>query len=250
MQRYFVPASGWNDEHVIVTGDDVHHVTKVMRMKEEDHILCCNPDGHAALCEINDMTNHQVTCTILEWLEDNSELPACITIAQGLPKGDKMELVVQKGTELGACKFIPFEAERSIVKWDEKKSQKKLARYQKIAKEASEQAHRNRIPVVEQVHQLSALIEKSKQYDWKLFAYEDEARTTSFQSLKDIVPEIQSSEHVMIVIGPEGGFSEHEVEQLRAAQFTSVRLGPRILRTETASSYILAAISYQLEELR
>ncbi|MFC0522557.1 16S rRNA (uracil(1498)-N(3))-methyltransferase [Pontibacillus salicampi] len=250
MQRYFVPHDGWEEEQVHLSGEDVHHIKKVMRMKEEEEIICCTPDGHAAKCKIRKIEDDSVTCYIVQWLDEEKELPAHITIVQGLPKGDKMELVIQKGTELGAAAFIPFEAERSIVKWDAKKAEKKISRYQKIAKEASEQSHRTKVPTVESIHSVQEVITASEGYEWKLFAYEDEAKTDAFQSLKEVIPHIKPSQRVMMMIGPEGGFSEKEVDRLKQASFQSVRLGPRILRTETAPSYFLSAISYQLEELR
>ncbi|GGD04400.1 16S rRNA (uracil(1498)-N(3))-methyltransferase [Pontibacillus salipaludis] len=249
MQRYFVPSSGWNDSQVVITGEDVHHIGKVMRMKPEHHILCCTPEGDLAECEITDITTETVTCQIVEWLEEEKELPASVTIAQGLPKGDKMEHVIQKGTELGASQFIPFEAERSIVKWDQKKSQKKITRYQKIAKEASEQSHRTMIPSVSELHSLGDLIALQPNYDWVVFAYEDEAKSQSYRSLKEVLTQFQQGQRILVIIGPEGGFSEQEVQTLKEAGALAVRLGPRILRTETAATYFLSALSYQLEEL-
>ncbi|WP_345239759.1 16S rRNA (uracil(1498)-N(3))-methyltransferase [Pontibacillus salipaludis] len=249
MQRYFVPSSGWNDSQVVITGEDVHHIGKVMRMKPEHHILCCTPEGDLAECEITDITTETVTCQIVEWLEEEKELPASVIIAQGLPKGDKMEHVIQKGTELGASQFIPFEAERSIVKWDQKKSQKKITRYQKIAKEASEQSHRTMIPSVSELHSLGDLIALQPNYDWVVFAYEDEAKSQSYRSLKEVLTQIQQGQRILVIIGPEGGFSEQEVQTLKEAGALAVRLGPRILRTETAATYFLSALSYQLEEL-
>lgn len=249
MQRYFVPSSSWHEDRVTLSGDDVHHITKVMRMKEDDEILCCNPEGKVALCKITEISSSEVTCNILTWKDENHELPAQVTIVQGLPKGDKMELVIQKGTELGTHSFIPFEAERSIVKWDHKKAKKKIDRYQKIAKEASEQSHRNLVPEVKELHRLNEILEISKEYDWTLFAYEEEAKTEVYRSLKDIIPNIKPTHKVLLVIGPEGGFSEKEVEKLKQAKFNSVRIGPRILRTETAHAYFLSALSFQLEEL-
>jgi len=249
VQRYFVPSSGWQDHEVVLTGEDVHHITKVMRMNEDDEILCCNPDGHVALCKITEANPSEVTCSIVSWKDENHELPAKVTIVQGLPKGDKMELVIQKGTELGSHSFIPFEAERSIVKWDQKKAKKKVERYQKIAKEASEQSHRNLVPEVKEIHSLHEIMEIGKEYDWALFAYEEEAKYDTYRSLQQVIPNIKPSQKVLLVIGPEGGFSEKEVEKLKQANFNSVRLGPRILRTETAHAYFLSALSFQLEEL-
>ncbi|QHE53015.1 16S rRNA (uracil(1498)-N(3))-methyltransferase [Pontibacillus sp. HMF3514] len=249
MQRYFVPISGWDNHEVILTGEDVHHISKVMRMKQDDKILCCDPEGNVAECQITEVTSSEVRCKVIVWLDENKELPAQVTIVQGLPKGDKMELVIQKGTELGTHSFIPFEAERSIVKWDHKKAKKKVDRYQKIAKEASEQSHRNRVPEVKEIHSLHEIMDIGKEYDWALFAYEEEAKTDTYRSLQDVIPNIKPSQKVLLVIGPEGGFSEKEVEKLKQSNFNSVRLGPRILRTETAHAYFLSALSFQLEEL-
>ncbi|KGX93574.1 16S rRNA methyltransferase [Pontibacillus halophilus JSM 076056 = DSM 19796] len=248
MQRYFIPASGWQEGKVIITGEDAHHIKRVMRMTEDDEIICCTPDGRAALCQLEVVTEDDIKASIVRWLDEQKELPVNVTIVQGLPKGDKMELVIQKGTELGAHEFIPFAAERSIVKWDGKKAKKKIERYQKIAKEASEQSHRTQIPQVNDVHTLDQ-IASLQSYDWKLFAFEDEAKSSTYRSLKEVIPNLTEEQSVLIVIGPEGGLSEKEVDVLKTHEFLSVRLGPRILRSETAHAYILSSISYQLEEL-
>ncbi|MCT2537610.1 16S rRNA (uracil(1498)-N(3))-methyltransferase [Aquibacillus koreensis] len=250
MQRYFITSSNWADGHVKITGDDVHHIVRVMRMEKGDHILCAHPEGKVAVCALMELTNDHVTAQVQEWKEEQVELPVDVTIAQGLPKGDKLELILQKGTELGAASFIPFQASRSVVKWDEKKAAKKLDRFKKIVKEASEQAHRSRIPVVDTVVSFQKLLEKSNDYDVKLFAYEEEARSSHFEKLSNAMHSLKDTQSVIVCIGPEGGFSEAEVSQLKEAGFRSVRLGPRILRTETAPLYFLSSISYHFEELR
>ena len=249
MQRYFVPTANWQAHEVVITGDDIHHITRVMRYKIGDRIICNHPDGQAAVCTITEIEAEAIQSRVVEWLEESTELPVHVTIAQGLPKGDKLDLILQKGTELGAHAFIPFQAERSVVVWDNKKIDKKMLRFGKIVKEASEQSHRNRIPEIKQPMNLSSLIEESQHFDVKLFAYEEEAKTADHESFGTVIQKVNEKQHVLVCIGPEGGFSAQEAEKLREAGFYSVRLGPRILRTETAAMYVLASISYHFEEL-
>ncbi|MFC3039105.1 16S rRNA (uracil(1498)-N(3))-methyltransferase [Virgibacillus xinjiangensis] len=250
MQRYFVPQENWKSEQVFITNDDFHHITRVMRFKEDDSLICNHPDGRAYICEISGIEKNQVVAVIREKLEGSAELPVGVTIAQGLPKGDKMELIIQKGTELGAASFIPFQADRSIVVWNGKKMEKKLERYSKITKEASEQSHRNKIPNIHQTMSLSELLEESAPYDVKIFPYEEEAKGSQRPSFGKVLKDIHPGQHIFACIGPEGGFSPKEAEQLISHGFHPVRLGPRILRTETAALYVLASISYHFEELR
>ena len=249
MQRYFVPESEWNNKNVTISGDDVHHMNKVMRFQEGDKVICNHPDGKAAVCAIKKIDSAQIYLEILEWTEELAELPIDITISQGLPKGDKFDLIMQKGTELGANFFIPFKAERSVVVWDEKKLEKKMKRFTKIVKEASEQSHRNKIPQIKPMMSLPELMEESAKYDVKIFAYEEEVRSEHHGTFGKAVSGIKPGQKVMVCIGPEGGFSANEAAVLKNHGFISVRLGPRILRTETAAIYVLASISYHFEEL-
>lgn len=250
MQRYFVPLSGWTVNEVVISGDDAHHINKVMRYKEGDRIICNEPSGSSAICIIIENDNNTIRATIEKWLEESSELPVNITIAQGLPKGDKFDLVVQKGTELGARYFIPFQADRSVALWDSKKEAKKITRLSKIAKEAAEQCHRNRLPEIKKAMKMNELIQESLKYDVKLFAYEEEAKTYHPHSFGEKLRQMKSGQNIMVCIGPEGGFSNKEVLLLGENGFSPVRLGPRILRTETASLFILSSISCYFEELR
>lgn len=125
LQRYFALESA-SHQHFFINGEDRRHIVKVMRMQSGDAIICVNPQGKAAVCKIAEITDDQVVAEVVEWKDENTELPIFITIASGLPKGDKLEWVIQKGTELGAHKFLPFAAARSVVKWDEKREPKKL----------------------------------------------------------------------------------------------------------------------------
>jgi 16S rRNA (uracil1498-N3)-methyltransferase len=248
LQRYFVSNEQFfNDQQIVIVGDDYHHIVRVMRMNEGEKIVCCIENGKSALCEITQITSDRVVANIIEWLEEQTELPVKVYIAHGLPKGDKLELVIQKGTELGAFSFIPFLAARSVVKWDEKKGDKKVDRWRKIAKEAAEQSQRTRIPSVHQPISIRELIEISSNIDYKIIAYEEEARKGEKANLTKVLQEIKAGQSLLAVFGPEGGFSEKEVTLLKENGFISCGLGPRILRTETAPLYLLAAVSYQLE---
>lgn len=248
MQRYFVPLSNWKDNKVLIQSDDAHHITRVMRLKENDKIICNHPDGYAALCHISNINPTEVEAVIVEKLEENTELPVAITIAQGLPKGDKFDYVLQKGTELGASAFIPFQAERSIVQWNQKKYAKKEQRLTKIIKEASEQSHRNKQPVMHPVMSLEDIVKESEHYALKIFPYEEEAKGPDYHTLGQAVQQLKENDNMLVCIGPEGGFSEKEVNILKANAFIPVRIGPRILRSETAALYVLSSISYHFEE--
>ncbi|MBP1968712.1 16S rRNA (uracil1498-N3)-methyltransferase [Virgibacillus natechei] len=249
LQRYFIPDSDWYETEVIIKSDDVHHLTRVMRYKEGDKIICNNEDSQAAICKIIAVEKNVIRAEVLEWLHESVELPLDVTIAQGLPKGDKLDLILQKATELGVSSFIPYQAERSVVVWDDKKIAKKMDRFRKIVKEASEQSHRNKIPIISSPMKLADLIWESDHYDVKLFAYEEEAKIENHQSFGGILSKVERGQRLFVCIGPEGGFTTNEAKQLKDNGFHPVRLGPRILRTETAALYVLASISYQFEEL-
>ena len=250
MQRYFVPMNQLKEDVVTIIGNDCHHIAKVLRMTPKEEIICVFPNGQAALVEIENITNEQVTGSVIEWLNEEKELPVSVTIASGLPKGDKLEYIVQKGTELGAYSFIPFIADRSIVKWDAKKASKKIERLQKIAKEAAEQSHRTIVPTVETPVNIRQLVDLAKQYDVLLIAYEEEAKQNEKSVLSRTLQNIEVGSSVLVVFGPEGGLTTSEVDTLINAGFVACGLGPRILRTETAPLYLLSAVSYQLELMR
>jgi 16S rRNA (uracil1498-N3)-methyltransferase len=221
-----------------------------MRMGQGDKIICVEPSGKACICSIAEITDENIHCHIVEWIDGTVELPITVTIASGLPKGDKLEWIIQKGTELGADQFIPFTADRSIVKWDNKKADKKVERWQKIAKEAAEQSHRNKIPTVHTPISLKQLLQDSQGYDCKLVAYEEEAKKGEASVLARSLQKLKENESLFVVFGPEGGLSPNEVTLLQDNGFELCGLGPRILRTETAPLALLAAVSYHFELLR
>lgn len=247
MQRYFVDHI--TDNRFYISKEDRHHIVKVMRLKEGDKIICAT-GGRAALCLIEEITDDGVVAEVVKWEEESVELPVKVAIASGLPKGDKLEWIIQKGTELGAYTFIPFAASRSVVKWDEKKAAKKVERWSKIAKEAAEQSHRQSLPEVISPVSLKQLIELSKSYDYKLIAFEEDAKQGESSTLHCTLHSIQKGQSLLFVFGPEGGLTEEEVLLLKENGFQSCGLGPRILRTETAPLYALSAVSYHTELMR
>jgi len=249
VQRYFVKQQAM-DNRFILEKEDRHHIVNVMRMQSGDRIICVDPQGKGAMCRIVEMTDDQLLADVVEWIETNAELPISVTIASGLPKADKLEWIIQKGTELGANQFMPFTAARSVVKWDDKKAGKKLDRWQKIAKEAAEQSHRGRISEVINPISFKELLSKSKQFDHKLAAYEEVSREGEVSVFSSVLKQMKAGESLLLVFGPEGGLAEEEVMQLKNNGFLLCGLGPRILRTETAPLYSLAAISYHFELLR
>lgn len=250
MQRYFVSNDQRTEEHVTITGDDARHIAKVMRMKSGDPLIVCDEAGLTFFCEIQELAPDHVLCLIKEQLAETSELPIKVTLAQGLPKGDKLEFVVQKGTELGAFGFLPFESERAVVKWEPSKVAKKLDRLRKIAKEAAEQSHRNTLPRIHEPLKLNPLIRFSRPFTHKMVAYEEEAKQGEVKKFAHLLSTIKDGDSLLVVLGPEGGLSSDEVARFQEAGFVLAGLGPRILRTETAPLYVLSAVSYQLELLK
>src|SRR5699024_410019 len=249
MQRYFVNALMSSPNDFEILNPDAHHIKRVMRMKINDEIICSGGMGNDALCKIISIEDNSVRASVIERLTETNGMPIEITIVQAIPKGDKFECILQKGTELGAHAFIPWQAERSVSIWDDKKFLKKQQRFNKIAKEAAEQSHRSLVPTITEPVNEKELLELAKDYDKVLFAYEEESRRTTHHSLADVFKTIKHKNRVLICIGPEGGFSKDEAETFIENGWDSVRLGPRILRTETAPLYLLASISYHFEEL-
>ena len=247
MQRYFLKNEQFEGGQVWITGEDARHIGRVMRMKAGDTVIVCNEKGECFSSRLEEIGEEMITSQLIAALEKKSELPVEVTIAQGLPKGDKLELVIQKGTEVGAAAFLPVEMSRSVARLDEKKSAKKMQRWQKIAKEAAEQSHRQKVPRVLAPINLKGLLSAAKNYDIRLFAYEETAKSGEMAQLKKTLATVAPHQRILFLVGPEGGISPEEADSLLAAGFLPCALGPRILRTETAPLYILSAISYALE---
>lgn len=246
MQRYFIEESFSEHGKAMIQGEDYKHIVQVMRMSAGDQIIVV-ASGEAFVTRIEEISADTVHVYQEGQVLPSNELPVHVTIANGLAKGDKHDLIVQKSTELGVSEVILFKAERSIVKWDEKKGKKRIERLQKIAHQAAEQCHRTVIPKVENPLTVKQLIQKSEEYDVCLYADEEAAKQDNRPRLVDRVKDLNKNDKLLIIFGPEGGLSRNEAADLQAAGFLPVALGPRILRTETAPLYFLSAVSYAFE---
>lgn len=245
MYRFFVEQSQIQDKKIIITGSDVNHIKNVLRMKVGEEIAVSNgADNREYRCGIEEYTEHEVICTLRFVKEDGVELSARIYLFQGLPKADKMELVIQKAIELGVYEVIPVSAKRCVVKLDEKKAAAKVSRWQGIAEAAAKQSKRGVIPTVHSVMSMQEAIEYARGMDVKLIPYE---LAEDMQHTKRIIEAVRPGESIAVFIGPEGGFEESEVQEALTAGIEPVTLGKRILRTETAGLTVLSWLMYHLE---
>lgn len=241
MHRFFTDTSLEGENSVTITGDDVLHMTRVLRLKEDDDIVVCDSDGTDCVCSITSVSKYEVTATILSRGKCQTEPPVNITLYQGVPKGDKLDTVVQKSVELGAVRIVPVAMKRSVAVI--KDGEKKRQRLQKIADEAAKQCSRGKLVRVESVMTFKQAIEDAKNnFDMKLLPYEDE----KVKSIKEVLKDGAGTKSVCIFIGPEGGFDPSEVEFAKENGFSSVSMGPRILRTETAPLAAITAVMYEL----
>ncbi|WP_068616215.1 RsmE family RNA methyltransferase [Paenibacillus tuaregi] len=251
MQRYFITPEQFGETSVIIKGEDARHIGKVMRGKPNDKVIVSDGIAREAVVQLKTINPQEVHAEIIEHLSLSREPWLQVTVAQSLPKGDKMETVIQKCTEIGAVSFVPFLSERTIVQYDAKKEEKRITRWTKIAKEAAEQAHRSKIPDVQTALSWKQLKDQFSEYDLVCVCYEKE----DGKQLRDVVAPWSASltrergYRVMLVVGPEGGFAESEIEEAEAAGAVSVGLGRRILRTETAGMAALTCILYETGEM-
>lgn len=245
MYRFFVEPSQIQDKRIVITGSDVNHIKNVLRMKPGDEIAVSNGmDGREYRCGIEEYTDDEVVCTLRFIKEDGVELPSDIYLFQGLPKADKMELIVQKAVELGVHEVIPVAAKRCVVKLDDRKAAARVSRWQGIAEAAAKQSRRGVIPAVRGIMSMGEAVAYARNMDVRLIPYElaqDMAHT------KSLIGAVRPGSSVAVFIGPEGGFEESEVQAALAAGIEPVTLGRRILRTETAGLTVLSWLMYQLE---
>ena len=246
MPKFFVKTNQINKNRITLYEDDVNHIANVLRKQIGEKINICNMDtSENFLCKIKEISKENIECEIIKTLKSETESSIDITIFQGLPKAEKMELIIQKCTELGVNTFVPVQMERCIVKLDTKSEIKKLDRWKKIAETAAKQSGRDIIPKVENIINLQKLLYSIQKYDIVLLAYENEKENT----LKNALNTVKGKENLKIgvIIGPEGGIEEKEVEQLVKAGAQRITLGKRILRTETVEIVISSIITYELE---
>ena len=248
MQRYFVKGNVTETTHSLqFSKEQVHQLKKVLRVRVGEQFEVVDDDSQLAIVEVSELEPFEVK--VVELLEQKVELPVSVTIAVGLSKGDKLDWIVQKTTELGVSEIIPLSLTRNVVKWPGDKADKKIERLQKIAEEASEQSHRLKVPRVTSVMTLKELANYTSDFEQKLIAYEESAKVGESLQLVKSLQSLQENERVIFVFGPEGGIEEQEVALLEESGYLPCSLGPRILRAETAPLYALAAVSYQCELL-
>lgn len=246
MYQFFVEPSQIQDKRIVITGNDVNHIKNVLRMKIGEEIAVSNGvDGKEYRCGIEELGEDQIVCTLRFIKEDGVELASQIYLFQGLPKADKMELIIQKAVELGVHEVIPMATKRCVVKLDEKKAASKVNRWQGIAEAAAKQSKRGVIPRVHAVMSMKEAVAYAGEMEVKLIPYElaeDMAHT------KQLIEQVKLGQRVAIFIGPEGGFEEAEVQMALEAGIEPITLGRRILRTETAGFTVLSWLMYHLEQ--
>lgn len=253
MPKFFVKQEQIQDNKIIIKGQDVNHIKKVLRAKIGDELQICNcQNGENFLCGIEKIDNEDIVCIIKQKIKENVESNIEVTIFQGLPKADKMEYIIQKSVELGVYDITPVEMKRCVVKLDEKDKNKKVLRWQKISEVAAKQCGRDLIPKINEVLNIKKLCDLIDKYDIVLVAYENEKENTLKRQIEIIKQKIDfdrsnSKFKIGIVIGPEGGFEQEDVEILKNNGAEIITLGKRILRTETVALNILSIIMYELE---
>lgn len=248
MPKFFITNKDINNNEIIISGKDVNHIKNVLRKKVGEQITICNIDlSIDYLCEIIKIEKDTIKCNVSEELISNSESKIKVTIFQGLPKADKMELVIQKAVELGVYDITPIEMKRCIVKLTEKDKVKKLQRWQKIAEVASKQSGRNTIPKINEIKSIKNICNLFTNYDIVLVAYENEKENKLKNELEKLKLDQKENLKIGIIIGPEGGIDKEEIELLKKQDAKIITLGNRILRTETVALNMLSIIMYEFE---
>lgn len=246
MYQFFVEPGQIQGKEILIRGSDVNHIKNVLRMRVGEELAVSNGvDGREYRCGITALEEDVIRCELRFVKEDGVELPSRIYLFQGLPKADKMELIVQKAVELGAYQVIPVANRRSVVKLEEKKAAARVSRWQAIAESAAKQSKRRVIPQVQQVMSWQQALDYAGEMPVKLIPYElaeDMGRT------RELLESLEPGQDIAVFIGPEGGFEETEIAQAMEAGVIPITLGKRILRTETAGMTVLSWLMYRLEE--
>ena len=249
MYQFFVSDDQINtdEKKVVIRGTDVNHIKNVLRMKPGEEVSVSNgSDGREYRCAIESLYEDEVILELRFIKEDSNELPAKIYLFQGLPKADKMEMIIQKNVELGVFEMIPVSMKRCVVRLDQKKAASKTERWQEISRAAAKQSKRGIIPEIKMpMTYKEALAYAAEHCDVKLLPYE---MAEDFIKTRELLSTIGSGAKVAIFIGPEGGFDDAEIKEAISAGFDTITLGKRILRTETAGMYVMSVLSYLLEE--
>ena len=245
MQHFFVTPDRGSDKEIYIEGQDVNHMKNVLRMKIGEQVEISDGNNRKYLCEVAEYETDRVILKIIEHKEADTELLSKLYLFQGLPKNDKMELIVQKAVELGAYEIIPVSMKRCVVKLDAKKASKKVERWNSISESAAKQAGRSIIPKVTEVMSYEQALAKARELDIALVPYE---LAEGMAETKEIISKIQRGQSVGVFIGPEGGFERGEIDKAIEYGANPVTLGRRILRTETAGLSMLSVLMFHLEE--
>lgn len=248
MYKFFVNESQINDGIIEIVGEDINHIKNVLRISNGEKIEICDSNNSVNyLCELVEKNDKVVKCGIIEKIDSKRETNLYLHIFQGLPKAEKMEMIIQKTTEIGVSEITPLVMKRCIVKLEDKTAIKKVERWQKIAEVAAKQSKRDKIPKINLPIDLKNIYEKIENYDIVLVAYENEEEN----NIKQILNQVPQKENmkIAIIIGPEGGIDESEVSQLQSNNIKTISLGKRILRTETAPIVLTAVIMYEFNEM-
>lgn len=245
MYQFFIESTQVNGDIVRIVGEDVNHIKNVLRMREGEDIYVVDAlEDKRYLCEIKELLEDTISCQVLSDEIESTELPAKIYLFQGLPKADKMELIIQKATELGVYQIIPVNMKRCVVKLEAKKIESKIARWQAIAQAAAKQSKRTIVPTIEKPISYVEAIQRMADMDIKLLPYEC---AEGMKRTKELIEQSKAGDEIGIIIGPEGGFEDKEVELAFSKGVEPITLGRRILRTETAGFTTLAYLVYHLE---
>lgn len=242
MPRFFVPSENFDTGAVKISGEDAFHIARSLRMAVGDSLTVMDMQGREHLCTLTKIRDDVCECDILETREGMTESPVRITLYMGYPKGDKLETVIQKAVELGVSRIVPFESSRCVKRPKQDKLDKLLSRFARIAEEAAKQCGRARLAEVTAPVDFHTALLDAKKSELCLFCYEGDGT----RSLREVLSE-KRAESISVIVGCEGGFSLNEAKEAEAAGLTPVNLGPRILRCETAPSYVLSCISYAYE---
>ena len=247
MQRFFVEPHQIDEaaHQIHIIGTDVNHISNVLRMKQGEEVWISDGGQKEYRCAIEAFSADEVLLHIIYAQEPDYELPSRIYLFQGLPKADKMELIIQKAVELGAYEIIPVETKRCVVKLDGKKAAKKVERWQQIAESAAKQSKRMLVPEVHSVMTFKEALAYAKELDVLLIPYE---LAKGMKETKELIQSIEPRKSIGVFIGPEGGFEEQEVADAMEAGAKPITLGHRILRTETAGLAVLSVLMFQLED--
>ena len=246
MYQFFVAPSQITDKTVIIEGGDVNHIKNVLRMKPGEEIAVSNgQDGKEYRCGIVSIEEEKVICELRFVKEDGLELSSRVHLFQGLPKADKMELIIQKAVELGVYEIVPVETKRAVVKLDAKKAKQKTERWQAIAEAAAKQSKRRIVPQVSEPITFGQALKQAESMEVKLIPYE---LAEGMERTKEVISHLPEGADIAVFIGPEGGFEEAEIAKAKENGVEPITLGKRILRTETAGFTVMAWIMYQLEK--